>query len=66
MSKIKSTIFFLQKKTLKSIVQGLEGGTAECNSGEKLNLYNYGKGMQDDRRKCKTESLSLGSLLVES
>lgn len=25
------------------MVQGLEGGTAECNSGEKLSLSNYRK-----------------------
>ena len=45
------------------MVEGLEGGTAECNSGEKLSLYNYRKGMQDGR-KFRMECLSLGSLHV--
>lgn len=45
------------------MVQKLEGGIAECNSGEKLSLYNCGNGLQDGR-KFKMESLGLGSLLV--
>lgn len=51
------------KKTLKSMVQELEGGTAEWNSDEILSLCNYGKGMGGNLR-CKASAEHFGSLTV--